>query len=50
MMKLEKSIGVSRSSLNDERASVCLDAERFEQLVDRRHLFQKPDVRVPPSD
>nr|GFC39908.1 hypothetical protein [Tanacetum cinerariifolium] len=27
-----------------------LDAERFEQLVDHRHLFQTPDVRVPPSD
>nr|GFD00545.1 hypothetical protein [Tanacetum cinerariifolium] len=26
------------------------DAERFEQLVDLRHLFQTPDVRVPPSD
>nr|GFD04154.1 hypothetical protein [Tanacetum cinerariifolium] len=26
------------------------DAERFEQLVDRRHLFQTPDVRVPPSN
>nr|GFC39038.1 hypothetical protein [Tanacetum cinerariifolium] len=26
------------------------DAEMFEQLVDRRHLFQTPDVRVPPSD
>nr|GFC92230.1 hypothetical protein [Tanacetum cinerariifolium] len=26
------------------------DAERLEQLVDRRHLFQTPNVRVPPSD
>nr|GFD13897.1 hypothetical protein [Tanacetum cinerariifolium] len=26
------------------------DAERFDQLVDHRHLFQTPDVRVPPSD
>nr|GEY31521.1 hypothetical protein [Tanacetum cinerariifolium] len=26
------------------------DAERFEQWVDLRHLFQTPDVRVPPSD
>nr|GFC15220.1 hypothetical protein [Tanacetum cinerariifolium] len=26
------------------------DAEMFEQLVDRRHLFQTPDVGVPPSD
>nr|GFC22729.1 hypothetical protein [Tanacetum cinerariifolium] len=26
------------------------DAKRFEQLVDRRHLFQTLDVRVPPSD
>nr|GFD63560.1 hypothetical protein [Tanacetum cinerariifolium] len=26
------------------------DAEMFEQLVDRRHLIQTPDVRVPPSD
>nr|GFC27374.1 hypothetical protein [Tanacetum cinerariifolium] len=26
------------------------DAKRFEQLVDRRHLFQTSDVRVPPSD
>nr|GEX60672.1 hypothetical protein [Tanacetum cinerariifolium] len=26
------------------------DAERFEQLVDCRHLFQTPDVKVPPSD
>nr|GEU75176.1 hypothetical protein [Tanacetum cinerariifolium] len=26
------------------------DAEMFEQLVDHRHLFQTPDVRVPPSD
>nr|GFC92280.1 hypothetical protein [Tanacetum cinerariifolium] len=26
------------------------DAERFEQLVDRRHLFQTSDVRVPPSN
>nr|GFD20312.1 hypothetical protein [Tanacetum cinerariifolium] len=26
------------------------DAEMFEQLVDHRHLFQTPDVEVPPSD
>nr|GFD11367.1 hypothetical protein [Tanacetum cinerariifolium] len=26
------------------------DAEMFEQLVDLWHLFQTPDVGVPPSD
>nr|GFD10731.1 hypothetical protein [Tanacetum cinerariifolium] len=26
------------------------DAERFEHWVDLRHLFQTPNVRVPPSD
>nr|GFC33819.1 hypothetical protein [Tanacetum cinerariifolium] len=26
------------------------DVERCEQWVERRHLFQTPDVRVPPSD
>nr|GFB71853.1 hypothetical protein [Tanacetum cinerariifolium] len=26
------------------------DAEKFEQWVDLLHLFQTPDVRVPPSD
>nr|GFB37163.1 hypothetical protein [Tanacetum cinerariifolium] len=26
------------------------DAEKFEQWVDLLHLFQTPNVRVPPSD
>nr|GFB89394.1 hypothetical protein [Tanacetum cinerariifolium] len=26
------------------------DAEKFEQWADLLHLFQTPDVRVPPSD
>nr|GFB96580.1 hypothetical protein [Tanacetum cinerariifolium] len=56
MMKLEKSIGVSRRSLKEERESACFarsliqDAEKFEQSVDLLHLFQTPNVGVRPSD
>nr|GFD33613.1 hypothetical protein [Tanacetum cinerariifolium] len=29
---------------------IIQDAERFKHWVDLRHLFQTPDVRVPPSN